>query len=127
MFCGNCGLRVRRVCEGCGQSNDLDNAFYERCGRNLASTSETGGRPSTGSEGLAPDLGSALPEHRHLTVVFCDLVDSTELARHLDPEDLRDVVAAYQEACAEAIQSCEGEIAQDVSATDFAKGFYDEI
>jgi class 3 adenylate cyclase len=36
-------------------------------------------------------------ERRQLTVLFCDLVDSTVLASQLDPEDLREVVRAYQE------------------------------
>jgi hypothetical protein len=36
-------------------------------------------------------------ERRQLTVMFCDLVDSTALAVQLDPEDLREVVRAYQE------------------------------
>src|SRR5215468_4624682 len=51
-------------------------------------------------------------ERRQLTVLFCDLVDSTGLARQLDPEELRDVVRAYQEACAKVIARFEGHIAQ---------------
>jgi predicted ATPase/class 3 adenylate cyclase len=45
-------------------------------------------------------------------VLFCDLVDSTALATQLDPEELREVVRAYQRVCAEAIQRFEGHIAQ---------------
>ena len=37
-------------------------------------------------------------ERRQLTVMFCDLVGSTPLAEQLDPEDLREVVRAYQQA-----------------------------
>jgi len=51
-------------------------------------------------------------ERRQLTVLFCDLVDSTRLASQLDPEDLREVVRAYQATCAEVIQRFEGHIAQ---------------
>jgi class 3 adenylate cyclase len=51
-------------------------------------------------------------ERRQLTVLFCDLVDSTPLASQLDPEDLREVVRAYQEACAKVIARFEGHIAQ---------------
>jgi class 3 adenylate cyclase/predicted ATPase len=51
-------------------------------------------------------------ERRQLTVMFCDLVDSTSLSGQLDPEDLRDVVRAYQEACAKVIARFEGHIAQ---------------
>src|SRR5215467_4992791 len=38
-------------------------------------------------------------ERRQLTVMFCDLVDSTKLSSQLDPEDWRDVVRAYQQVC----------------------------
>ena len=51
-------------------------------------------------------------ERRQLTVMFCDLVDSTLLASQLDPEDWREVVRAYQEAAATVIQRFDGYIAQ---------------
>jgi TOMM system kinase/cyclase fusion protein len=51
-------------------------------------------------------------ERRQLTVVFCDLVESTKLASQLDPEDLREVVRAYQKVCSEIITRYEGHIAQ---------------
>jgi class 3 adenylate cyclase/predicted ATPase len=54
----------------------------------------------------------SVAERRQLTVLFCDLVDSTALAGRLDPEDLRDVVRAYQQVCATVIQRFEGHIAQ---------------
>jgi len=43
-------------------------------------------------------------ERRQLTVLFCDVVNSTVLAGQLDPEDLRDVLRVYQETCAEVIR-----------------------
>jgi class 3 adenylate cyclase len=51
-------------------------------------------------------------DRRQITVAFCDLVDSTVLAERLDPEELRDVVASYQSACAAVIQRWDGHIAQ---------------
>jgi class 3 adenylate cyclase/predicted ATPase len=51
-------------------------------------------------------------ERRQLTVMFCDLADSTTLAGQLDPEDLRAVLRAYQQTSAEVIQRYEGHIAQ---------------
>jgi class 3 adenylate cyclase len=51
-------------------------------------------------------------ERRQLTVMFCDLVDSTKLSSQLDPEDWRDVVRAYQTACTEVIQRFDGHVAQ---------------
>jgi class 3 adenylate cyclase len=51
-------------------------------------------------------------ERRQLTVMFCDLVDSTLLASQLDPEDWRAVVRAYQETAAAVVQRFDGHIAQ---------------
>jgi class 3 adenylate cyclase/predicted ATPase len=51
-------------------------------------------------------------ERRQLTVMFCDLVDSTRLSSQLDPEDWRDVVRAYQRMCTDVIQRYDGHIAQ---------------
>ena len=51
-------------------------------------------------------------ERRQLTVLFCDLADSTRLAGQLDPEDLREVVLAYQATCGEIIQRFDGYVAQ---------------
>jgi class 3 adenylate cyclase len=61
----------------------------------------------------APAAPSRPDAERHqLTVLFCDLVDSTVLASQLDPEELRDVVRAYQDTCAKVIARFEGHIAQ---------------
>ena len=43
-----------------------------------------------------------------MTVMFCDLVGSTRLAEELDPEDLREVLVAYQSVCSRAIERCGG-------------------
>ena len=51
-------------------------------------------------------------ERRPLTVLFCNLVDSTTLAGRLDPEDFREVVQAYHQTCAEVIQRFDGYLAQ---------------
>ncbi|GJL83788.1 MAG: adenylate/guanylate cyclase domain-containing protein [marine bacterium B5-7] len=51
-------------------------------------------------------------ERRQLTVMFCDLVGSTELSQRLDPEDLQDVNRAYQEACKQAIERFGGYVAK---------------
>lgn len=51
-------------------------------------------------------------ERRQLTVLFCDLVDSTTLSGRLDPEDLRDVIRQYQDTVAEAVARYEGHVAR---------------
>ena len=47
-------------------------------------------------------------ERRQLTVMFCDLVGSTALSARLDPEDLREVIAAYHRVVAEVIAGFDG-------------------
>jgi class 3 adenylate cyclase len=51
-------------------------------------------------------------ERRQLTVMLVDLVGSTELSARLDPEDMRAVIAAYQNVCSEVIRRYEGHIAK---------------
>jgi len=51
-------------------------------------------------------------ERRQLTVMFCDLVSSTELSARLDPEDLREVIAAYHRAVAEVVRTFDGFVAK---------------
>src|SRR5713226_672464 len=51
-------------------------------------------------------------ERRQLTVMFCDLVGSTALSEQLDPEELRDVVRAYQQTSAPVLDRYDGHIAQ---------------
>jgi class 3 adenylate cyclase len=63
-------------------------------------------------EALPRDLPTPDAERRQLTVMFCDLVDSTKLSSQLDPEEYRDVVRAYQKVCSEVITRFDGHIAQ---------------
>jgi class 3 adenylate cyclase len=51
-------------------------------------------------------------ERRHLTVMFCDLADSTRLSARLDPEDMGDIIRAYQAAVSEAVRRFDGFIAK---------------
>jgi class 3 adenylate cyclase len=51
-------------------------------------------------------------ERRHVTVMFSDLVGSTALSARMDPEDLREVISAYQKCAAQAVQRFGGFIAK---------------
>jgi class 3 adenylate cyclase len=66
------------------------------------------GRPNLSAEETAPRAA----ERRQLTVLFCDLAGSTELAVRLDPEDLRGIMAAYHRATAAVIERFEGHVAK---------------
>ncbi len=61
-----------------------------------------------------PDARRAgqVAERRQLTVMFCDLVGSTELSARLDPEDMREVMRRYQDAVAGIVARYEGHVAK---------------
>ncbi|MGD9507233.1 MAG: AAA family ATPase [Geminicoccaceae bacterium] len=52
------------------------------------------------------------PERRQLTVMFVDLIGSTELSSRLDPEEMREVLGAYQDAAAGEVARFEGVVAK---------------
>lgn len=73
-----------------------------------------GGPESVAEDSRAAGLGleTREAERRQLTVMFCDIVGSTELSGRLDPEDLRHVLRAYQQVCADAVGRFDGHIAK---------------
>src|SRR4029434_9384611 len=68
--------------------------------------------PAPQADGTPTTPSTPDAERRQLTVMFCDLVDSTKLSSQLDPEDYRDMVRAYQRVCSEVITRFDGHIAQ---------------
>jgi class 3 adenylate cyclase/ABC-type transport system involved in cytochrome c biogenesis ATPase subunit len=52
------------------------------------------------------------PERRQVTVLFCDLVNSTTLAEQLDPEELMELVESYYAICDDIVSSHSGYMAQ---------------
>jgi class 3 adenylate cyclase len=62
--------------------------------------------------GVGPAFAAERAERRQLTIMFCDLVGSTELAQDLDPEDLRGIMTAYQDAAKSTIEAYGGFIAR---------------
>ena len=94
--CRTCGAPLGRSCPSCGFDNVAESRFCGGCGRGL-------------EEAQAEDASG---ERRQITCLFVDLVGSTELSQSLDPEDLRDHLAAYQTACSDAVEVHGGHIAQ---------------
>jgi class 3 adenylate cyclase len=105
-FCTQCGAPVATQCPSCGSLNPPDTRFCGDCGAKL------GARVPGPARESAPDLASSLAERRQLTVMFCDLVGSTALASRLDPEDLREVMAAYRRAVSKAVERFGGFVAK---------------
>jgi class 3 adenylate cyclase/predicted ATPase len=105
-FCRECGALFAPACASCGATLEAGSKFCDRCGAPLAST------PTDVAEVVRDSKSSAQAERRQLTVMFCDLVGSTELAGRLDPEVLREVVRSYQQTCDVVIGQLHGHIAQ---------------
>jgi predicted ATPase/class 3 adenylate cyclase len=73
---------------------------------------ESAGDAMTSAAARAPPIHRVDPERRQLTLLFCDLVASTELSARLDPEDLREVVHAYQACVAAVVERFDGHVAK---------------
>src|SRR5690242_6814220 len=98
-------------------SDDLINIGVTSVGHRrklLAAIASLGAAPPAATVMAAPRDAPAPAdaERRQLTVMFCDLVGSTELSARLDPEDLREVIAAYHRAVADAVGSLGGFVAK---------------
>jgi predicted ATPase/class 3 adenylate cyclase len=95
-------------------ATDEDGRFLVWTGGELKGEKAKGGNGETGGESelRTPNLEPLLAERRQLTVMFCDLVGSTALSAQLDPEELREVIRAYQATCTEVIRRYDGHVAQ---------------
>ncbi len=80
-------------CRECGAPIDTRANYCSTCGRAIR-------------------LESTNSERRQLTVLFCDMVGSTQLSERLDPEDLGDLLNSYQRVCRDAIMRFEGHVSQ---------------
>ena len=98
---------------------DLTEADLEKLGvalghrkRMLRAIAGLASDESARTAGAAPPAPVSEGERRQLTVLFCDLVDSTVLAVKLDPEDLSAVIRRFQSTCAAIITQAGGHIAR---------------
>ena len=119
-FCGDCGAALAHRCARCGAYNPAGKRFCGDCGAALeASDSATQppapSQPTAKIATTADSPGSAASadgERRHLTVLFSDLVGSTEIAAQLDAEDWREIAAHYQRTAAAAVTRFGGQVAK---------------
>jgi class 3 adenylate cyclase len=70
--------------------------------------------PSAGAAAISSPAGGAVGERRHITVMFCDLVGSTDIAAGRDGEEWRDLVAAYLDTASAAVAEMGGKVAKNV-------------
>jgi class 3 adenylate cyclase/predicted ATPase len=122
--CGVCGTPLTAPCPTCGFANSPQFKFCGDCGTPLTrqpraaqatATDEQRDSQETQTPRVTPPAAArprSEAERRQLTVLFCDLVDSTSLATQLDPEELREVIMAYHAVCVEVIERFDGHVAQ---------------
>ena len=71
---------------------------------------------STGQTPVSPEITTFVPrtdaERRQVTVMFSDLVGSTALSARMDPEDMREIISAYQKCVAETVRRFDGFVAK---------------
>ena len=82
--------------------NPESSAFCGRCGNSL----------STGNSARESDIELTRAERRRLSIMFCDLVGSTELSGQMDPEELHHLTGEYQRVCTDVISYHGGRVAQ---------------
>src|SRR5215472_12694668 len=77
----------------------------------LRSAVEPDARSRSGAMVFRTDTGSSV-ERRQISVLFCDIVDSTPLSTRLDPEELRELLSKYQSDVSVAVDATGGYVAQ---------------
>jgi class 3 adenylate cyclase len=113
-FCNQCAAPLSRRCPKCNFENGSEAKFCSQCATPLteqASLPVAGPATTPAPQTELGDRGLSA-ERRHLTVLFCDLVGSTEIAARLDPEEWRETVAGYHRATAETITRYGGHVAK---------------
>src|SRR5207245_11574767 len=106
-FCADCGSLLSGRCSNCNSDNARGAKFCADCGTLLSAPAA-----SPLSETPPVQARAVAGERRHLTMLFCDLVGSTEIAARLDPEEWREIVADYHPAAAQAIERFGGPVAK---------------
>jgi class 3 adenylate cyclase/tetratricopeptide (TPR) repeat protein len=101
-FCRGCGTMLPAACPACGQPNPPGSAFCGACGTALASTD----RPPA----LPPAPNVVRGELKQVTVLFADLVSSTELVARLDPEEAMWRLKPLLDAMCEAVERFQGTV-----------------
>lgn len=110
-FCSACGAVQPRRCPRCHADTLPGARYWTICGTSLGS----GPAPSVNpGHSAAADLDAGPrdqdAERRQLTVLFCDLVDSTPLSASIDPEEFGEIVRAYQEVTSAVVARFDGHV-----------------
>jgi class 3 adenylate cyclase/tetratricopeptide (TPR) repeat protein len=104
-FCAACGSSLEKQCPKCMKVLSATANYCDGCGTKIKDEATLQSSESTEST-------DATLERRQMTVMFCDLRDSTHLSEQLDPEDLRLVLRLYQDSCTSVIQKYGGYVSR---------------
>ncbi len=117
-FCPECGAALGEHCAQCGNDLPVSAKFCPGCGASVAASEKLKAESQTASATLTPNPLTPNPlssgERRQLTVLFSDLVGSTELSTQFDPEEWREIVSRYQRTTTEAVQKFGGHVAKNL-------------
>jgi class 3 adenylate cyclase/tetratricopeptide (TPR) repeat protein len=119
-FCGQCGAKFGAMCPRCGAENPPGFKFCGECGSSLtAEQPEEQQRPTSVLQAYTPphlmDLQAKAAlegERKQVTVLFCDLVNSTGLADRLGPETMHLLLNRFFELALGEVHRYEGTINQ---------------
>ena len=111
-FCPQCGTPQALSCGACGHANPAGSRFCSQCGAKLGEAAAKAAAPVAAATAPPVARPALAAERRQLTVMFCDLVGSTALSTRLDPEDLREVIAAYHQCAADVVTRFRGYVAK---------------
>jgi class 3 adenylate cyclase/predicted ATPase len=110
-FCSRCGAKLYLRCELCSFENSAGSRFCGGCGTSRSNLPDF----QSTNHFVSPIASGALdhdqrPERRQVTVLFIDMIGSTDLSFQLDEEEFRDVIYKYRDTCANAVRRFDGTI-----------------
>jgi class 3 adenylate cyclase/tetratricopeptide (TPR) repeat protein len=115
-FCQGCGARLNVSCAGCGAVLASDARFCAQCGRAVAGTTAPSATqvytPKHLAERILTSRSALEGERKQVTVLFVDIVDSTQLAERLGPEKMHEVLDGILRLIADAVHRYEGTVNQ---------------
>ncbi len=121
-YCGVCGLALAMACRACGHANAAENRFCDACGTTLsdvpvsvpamATTTARSYTPAHLAEKILTSRSALEGERKQVTVLFCDIVESTELTRRIGADAMHDLLNRFFDLVLAEVHAVEGTINQ---------------
>jgi class 3 adenylate cyclase len=111
-FCGECGgaLSAPVSCPACGSANASGQKFCIDCGHVLADAPQAPELPAHLAEKVRAGRGALEGERKQVTVLFADVMGSTELAEQSDPEKWRAMMDRFFSILCDGVHRFEGTV-----------------